>query len=130
MKKLMLACCFVIGATAMSFAQGGGGRGMGMKPEERAKQLQTQLKLTDDQTTKVTAIYAVQATKMDSLMKSANPDRAAFRPIMEATTTKVKALLTDEQKAEFDKIQAARMNRGGQGGGGTPPPPPPAPPVK
>ena len=129
MKKLMLACCFVIGATAMSFAQGGGGRGMNMKPEDRAKQLQTQLKLTDDQTTKVTAIYAAQAVKMDSLMKSASPDRAAFRPIMEATTAKVKALLTDEQKAEFEKIQAARMNRGGQGGG-TPPPPPPAPPVK
>lgn len=126
MKKLMLVCCFVIGAVAMSFAQGGG---MRMKPEERAKQLQTQLKLNDDQTTKITAIYTAQAAKMDSLMKSGSQDRSAFRPIMEATNTKVKALLTDEQKAEFDKAQAAMRNRmgGGQGGqgGGTPPPPPP-----
>lgn len=125
----MLVCCFVIGAVAMSFAQGGGGqggRGMMAKPEDRAKQLQTQLKLTDDQTAKVTAIYTAQAAKMDSLMKSGSQDRSAFRPMMEATNAKIKALLTDEQKTEFDKVAAMRGGRGGQGGsGGTPPPPPP-----
>jgi Spy/CpxP family protein refolding chaperone len=121
----------------MSFAQGGGGgRGMGMKPEDQAKMYQTSLKLTDDQTTKVTAILTVQAAKRDSLMKAANGDmssmRAAFGPMREATNAKIKALLTDEQKAEFDKMQANMRQRGGGqgGGGGTPPPPPPAPPVK
>ncbi|MES2277959.1 MAG: hypothetical protein V4592_18165 [Bacteroidota bacterium] len=129
MKKLMLVCCFVIGATAMSFAQGGG-RQM-PKPEDQAKQLQTALKLTDDQTTKITAIYAVQATKRDSMMKAANGDFASMRPAMtamrDAANAKIKALLTDEQKTEFDKVQASmRGGRGGQGGGGgTPPPPPP-----
>lgn len=132
MKKLMLVCGLVIGAVTMSFAQGGGG-GMRMKPEDQAKRLQTQLKLTDDQTTKVTAIYAAQATKMDSLMKAANGDFSSMRttmgPMREATNAKIKALLTDEQKTEFDKVQAAMRNRmggGGGQGGGTPPPPPPA----
>lgn len=127
----MLVCCFVIGAVAMSFAQGGGG--MRMKPEDQAKRLQTQLKLNDDQTTKITAIYTAQAAKIDSLMKAANGDFSSLRttmgPMREATNAKIKALLTDEQKAEFDKQQAAMRNRmgGGQGGqgGGTPPPPPP-----
>lgn len=130
MKKLMLVCCFVIGAVAMSFAQGGGG--MRMKPEDQAKRLQTQLKLTDEQTTKVTAIYAAQATKMDSLMKAANGDFSSMRttmgPMREATNAKIKALLTDEQKAAYDKMQAemrGRMGGGGGQGGGTPPPPPP-----
>lgn len=60
MKKLLLMCCFLIGISAVSRAQGGG---MRKSPEERAKDLQTQLKLSDDQTTKVTAIYKEQATK-------------------------------------------------------------------
>ena len=47
-------CCFLFGITAVSRAQGGGQR---MTPEDRAKNLQTQLKLTDDQTAKFTAIY-------------------------------------------------------------------------
>jgi protein CpxP len=127
MKKLMLVCCFVIGAVTMSFAQGGGRPQM--KPEDQAKALQTSLKLTDDQTSKVLVIYTAQAAKRDSMMKAANGDmssmRGAMRPMMEATNTKIKAILTAEQATEFDKIQAARMNRGGGGGGGGTPPPPP-----
>jgi protein CpxP len=130
MKKLILVGCFVLGAVTMSFAQGRQQR----SPEEQAKGLQTQLKLTDDQTTKITAIYATQATKRDSLMKAANGDRqammSAFRPMQEATNAKIQALLTDEQKDAYKKMMAERMNRGGggggQGGGGGTPPPPPA----
>lgn len=134
MKKLLLVCCFVIGATAMSFAQGGGGR-MQRSPEDQAKALQTELKLNDDQTAKVTAIYKEQATKRDSLMKAANGDRQAmmqaFRPMQEATNTKIKAVLTADQSAAYDKWLAERRSRmGGRGGngggnggngGGTPP---------
>lgn len=136
MKKLILVGCFVLGATVASFAQGGGGQGgrggMNMKPEDRAKAMQTALKLTDDQTAKITAIYTAQAAKQDSIMKANNNDRqaamGAMRPMREATNAKIKALLTtDEQKAEFDKMsQRGGRGGGGQGGqgGGTPPPPP------
>jgi protein CpxP len=60
MKKLMLVCCFVIRRSNNELCP----RRQQRSPEEQAKGLQTQLKLTDDQTTKITAIYATQATKM------------------------------------------------------------------
>lgn len=120
-----MLCCFVLGISAVSFAQGGGRQRM--TPEEQAKGLQTQLKLTDDQTSKITAIYQTQAKSMDSLRTASNGDRqammSAYRPIMEANNAKVKALLTAEQKEAFDKMQAERMNRMRQGGGGGNPPP-------
>ena len=125
MKKFLLMCCLFLGIAAVSHAQGG----MRRTPEERAKQLQTQLKLSDDQTAKITAIYKEQGAKMDSLRK-AGADRESFRPMMTATSEKVKAVLTPEQVPEFEKWQKERMGRMRQGGGndsGTPPPPTPAP---
>jgi len=121
MKKLLMVCCFVVSIVSLSKAQGR----QQMAPADRAKQLQTQLKLTDDQTAKVTAIYVAQAAKRDSLMK-AGADRQAMRPLMQASNEKIQALLTDDQKVAYKKMQEemrARMG-GGQGGGGTPPPPP------
>jgi protein CpxP len=122
MKKFLLMCCFLLGITAVSRAQGGGGR---MSPEDRAKQMQTQLKLTDDQTAKVTAILKVQATKRDSIRTAANGDRDAMRsammPLMQSTATQIKAILTPEQAAAYQKMQdemRARMQQGGGGGGG------------
>jgi protein CpxP len=120
MKKLLLMCCFLVGIAATSRAQGGGQR---MSPEDRAKQMQTQLKLTDDQTTKVTAVLKTQATKMDSVRTAANGDRTAMRtamgPIREATSTQIKAILTPDQAAAYQKMQddmRARMQQGGGGG--------------
>jgi len=122
MKKFLLMCCFLLGITAVSRAQGGGQR---MSPEDRAKQMQTSLKLTDDQTTKVTAILKVQATKMDSIRTAANGDRSAMRtamgPLRETTNTQIKAILTPEQATAYQKMQdemRARMQGGGGGGGG------------
>ena len=122
MKKFLLMCCLLMGITAVSRAQGGGQR---MSPEDRAKQLQTSLKLTDDQTAKVTAIYKVQATKMDSIRTAANGDRSAMRtamgPLRESANTQIKAILTPEQATAYQKMQdemRARMQGGGGGGGG------------
>ncbi|HEY9003198.1 MAG TPA: hypothetical protein VIM89_17705 [Mucilaginibacter sp.] len=122
MKKFLLMCCFLVGITAVCRAQGGG---MRRSPEDRAKDLQTQLKLTDDQTTKVTAIYKAQATKMDSVRTAANGDRQAMRsammPLMKDTNDKIKAILTPDQATAYDKIMQERMDRmrnGGGGGGG------------
>jgi Spy/CpxP family protein refolding chaperone len=94
-----------------------------MAPEDRAKQLQTQLKLTDDQTAKITTIYKTQAAKRDSIRTAANGDRDAMRsammPLMQATNTQIKAILTPDQVTAFEKMQAdmrARMQQGGGGG--------------
>src|SRR6201996_7055880 len=112
MKKLLLMCCFLIGFTAITRAQGGG---MRMSAEDRAKALQTQLKLTDDQTAKITAIYKVQRAKMDSLRTASNGDRDAMRsammPMMKATNDQVKAVLTPDQATAYDKMMQERMQR-------------------
>ncbi|MCD8739167.1 hypothetical protein LT679_01020 [Mucilaginibacter roseus] len=115
MKKFLLMCCLFLGIAAVSHAQGGGRR---FNPEDRAKQLQTQLKLNDDQTAKVTAIYKTQFTKMDSIRKAGGDFRSSMRPLMDSTNKQVKAVLTTEQAAEFDKMQQERMNRMRQNGGG------------
>jgi protein CpxP len=121
MKKLLMVCCLLASMVSLSKAQGR----MRMAPADRAKQMQTQLKLTDDQTAKITAIYTAQSTKMDSVMK-AGGDRSTMRPLMQATNEKVAALLTDDQKTAWKKIQdeqRASRGNGNGGGGGTPPPP-------
>ena len=116
MRKFFLMCCILLGITAVSRAQGGGQR---RTPEERAKMLQTQLKLTDDQTAKVTAIYKAQTVRIDSL-RNAGGDRSAFMPIIQATNEKIKAVLTPDQAAAYQKMmdeRRARMQQGGGGGG-------------
>jgi periplasmic protein CpxP/Spy len=115
MKKFLLMCCLFVCIAAASHAQGGGRR---FNPEDRAKQLQTELKLSDEQTTKVTAIYKAQFTKMDSLRKAGGDFRSSMRPLMDSTNKQVKAILTPEQATAFDKAQQERMNRMRQGGGG------------
>ena len=120
MKKILLLCCFLMGITAISRAQGGGG--MRMSAEDRAKQLQTQLKLSDDQTAKIVAIYKTQATKRDSIRTAANGDRdammQAMMPLMKDTNDKIKAVLTADQAAAYEKMLQERMQRMQQGGGG------------
>ena len=119
MKKFLLMCCFLIGITAVSRAQGGG---MRMAPEDRAKMLQKQLNLNDDQTAKITAIYTAQKAKMDSVRSASNGDRDAMRtamaPMMKETNDKVKAVLTPDQATAYDKWQKDRMDRMRQNGGG------------
>ena len=116
MKKIMLICLFLIGISAASRAQGG----MRMSAADRVKAMKESLKLTDDQATKITAIYEAQTKQIDSL-RNAGGDRSAFRPIMQATNDKVKAILTAEQAAAWQKEMDERRARMQQGGGGAPP---------
>lgn len=118
MRKFLLICCLFLGTAVASHAQGRQMR----SPEDRAKELQTQLKLSDDQTTKITAIYKAQAAKMDSVRTAANGDRDAMRsamgPIRTATTAQVKAILTPDQATAWEKMMADQRARMQQGGGG------------
>lgn len=119
MKKILLMCCFLLGISAVSRAQGGGQR---MSPADRAKQLQTQLSLNDDQTAKITAILQTQQTKMDSVRTAANGNRDAMRagmmPIRQSINTQIKAVLNPDQATAYQKMldeQRARMQSGGGG---------------
>jgi protein CpxP len=124
MKKVLLMLCFIAGITTLSKAQGGGQR---RSPEEQAKQLQTQLKLSDDQTAKITSIMQMQGTKMDSIRTASNGDRQAMMQgmmsVRQMMTPKIKAVLTADQATAYDKWEADRMSRMRQGSGGAPPAP-------
>ena len=122
MKKFLLICCFLLGIAAVGHAQGGGQR---LSPADRAKALQTQLKLTDDQTAKITTILKTQQTKMDSVRTAANGDRDAMRsgmtPIRKSSNDQIKAILTPDQATAYQKMMddmRAKMQQGGGGGGG------------
>ncbi|WP_443943822.1 hypothetical protein ACJVDH_12925 [Pedobacter sp. AW1-32] len=126
MKKLMMICALLFAVVTFANAQQGGGR-MGGTPEERTKKmvetLTEKLKLTDDQKTKVSAIYTEQATAMTKIREEANGDRDAMREksmkLRKDTDEKVNAVLTDDQKTAYkawqEEQRAAMQNR--QGGG-------------
>jgi len=125
-----VALCSAALCAVPMLAQGGGG-GMRMTPEARVAAINTAVTLTDDQKTKITAIYTADAKKMQDLMAAQDPDmRTKMTAMRTDENTQIKALLTDEQKPKFDAYLAAQPQRGGGrggagGGAGAPPPPPP-----
>lgn len=119
MKKIMLVCAFVLGVSAVSFAQGGRPQ---RTPEEQVTQLKTQITgITDAQSAKLLVIYQAQTKSMDSLRTAANGDMAAMRekraPLTAAYNAKIKAVLTPEQATAFQKMVDERAARGPGGGG-------------
>ena len=131
MKKLLLVCLLAIGASTMSFAQGGppgGGRG-GRTPEAQLERVKTGVTgITADQSTKIMAIYTATAKKTDSIRTAAGDDMQSAFPKMTAERTaadvKVKALLTADQQKQFDALPPQGRGPGGGGapGGGAPRP--------
>lgn len=124
MKKVLLVGAFVLGVSAVSFAQGPGGGGrMGGSPEQQVERLKTQITgLTDAQSAKLLVVYQAQAKSRDSLMTALGDDRSAMRekmaPMQAAVTAKMKSILTPEQYTAYEKQQAER--RAAMGGGGGP----------
>jgi protein CpxP len=95
-----------------------------------------EIALTADQKTKYDALEKDFKGEVAKLREANNGDmqkgRQAMRDLRKSYQDKVRAFLTDEQKAKLDKAQerARAMMRGGSGpGGGQPPPPPPPPPA-
>lgn len=110
--------------TAPMLAQRGG-----MTPEQQQAQLDAMTKavsLTADQVTQVKAINA-DAMKKQMDLRASGGDPADMRPKMMAIRTeqqtKIKALLTDDQKPKYDAYLASMPQ--GRGGGGAPPATPP-----
>ena len=122
-----MICGLMLGIAGFAQAQQGGGqgRGMMMKPEERVKQLDEKLKLSDDQKTKLTTVFTEQAEAMKKMREEMQgADRDAMREKMQKfradNDTKVSAVLTDDQKKTYEawqKEQRAEMQKRMQGGG-------------
>jgi len=130
MKKLILVCLFTIGVSVVSFAQGGFQQ---KTPAERTADLKTSLALNDDQAAKITVIFTARQKSIDSLTAAINGDYGSImtkmQPITNATTAKIKAVLTPEQAVAYQKQVDAlaermrqMMQQGMGGGGGTTPP--------
>lgn len=132
MKKLMMICGLLFATVTFASAQQGGQRRMMATPEERVKQLDEKVKLTDDQKTKATAVYTAAADEMKKAREEAQAgggDMSAIREKMMKmsadTDTKINAILTDAQKTTYktwqDEVKAARekaMKERQAGGGG------------
>jgi protein CpxP len=126
----VVALCSAALCTVPMMAQGGGG--MRMTSDQRVAAIDKAVTLTDDQKTKIKAIYDADMKKMQDMMAAQDPDMRTKMTAMRADeNTQIKALLTDDQKPKFDAYVAAlpQGRRGGGGGapgaapGGAPPPP-------
>ena len=113
--------------------QGGpGGQGRG-GPEQQQRQLEMmtkQLNLTPDQVTQVKTIQADDRTKMmamrDDTSMSQDDKRAKMMTMRQDEQSKIRGVLTDDQKPKYDamlKQMQERRGGGGYGGNGGAPPP-------
>ena len=106
MKNIGLICCLLIGFTAATYAQTSH-PGVDA-PGERAKFLQKQLNLTDNQTYKIAAIYKETLEQCEKIKKNghgnSNKMSNAIRPLRAATIKKVRSLLTTDQAAKYDVL--------------------------
>jgi Spy/CpxP family protein refolding chaperone len=79
-----------------------------MNPEQQIARLEEAVgKLSDDQKTKITALYAKQREKMRGMRddQSAPEDRRAkMEEMMKSMRAEIRALLTPEQQAKFDAM--------------------------
>jgi len=119
MKKMiqmavMAAAMFVV-VSSHAQAQGGGGN-RGNRPNIQAI-LKDSLKVSDAVMAKADSIIKAAQAESAPLMEAARGGDADARTKMAAVTAKrndaIKALLTDEQKAQFDKLVPAGGRRGG-----------------
>ncbi|MES2808607.1 MAG: hypothetical protein V4619_08290 [Bacteroidota bacterium] len=129
MKKFVLACAFVLGASVATFAQNGGGGGGGrmrLDPKAQVAALKEKITtITDDQAAKLIVVYTEAGKKRDSVMtvmRDGGGDRSTFMETFTkmntATDVKVKAVLTADQGKEYQKIadeRAAAMKARMQG---------------
>jgi protein CpxP len=116
----------------------GGHRGGGMlDPDQRLAHMTKRYKLTADQQSQIKPILQDEQQQMQSMRSdttsSREDKRAKMQSMHQASTQKIEAVLTDEQRQKFDadqqKMQERRsehMHGGGQGSGdaGQPPAPP------
>ena len=109
---------------------GGGHHGM-MDPDEQLARMTTRYSLTAEQQDQVKPILVSQQHQMQGLRQDTTLSRedrtAKMQSIRTDSNTKIKAVLNDDQKKQFDQNQLRmqrRMQQQGQGAdpsGGTPP---------
>jgi Spy/CpxP family protein refolding chaperone len=86
--------------------------------DDQVKMLSDRLSLTADQQTKIKPILEDQRTQAQALRKddslSEDDRRNKMRTLRESTNSKIRDLLTDDQKKQFDDMQQQMRDRGRQ----------------
>ena len=113
---MMAAAMFAVVTTTAKAQGGGGGGGRGGRANPLVI-LKDSIKVSDAVLAKADSIIKAAATESAPLMEAArggDADAMAKRnAIMTKRNDAIKALLTDEQKAQFDKLMPAGGRRGG-----------------
>lgn len=125
---LAVAIVFSLAAFSQTGETGGppsdSGRRPMMSPAEQLKRLDGELKLTDDQKSKIQPILEDQQKQMQQVMadSSASPQdkMPKMREIHESSSDKIRELLTDQQKTKFDEMEKRRQQRMQERMGGGP----------
>ena len=114
-KMAMMAAAMFAVVTTTAKAQGGGGGGRGGR--NPLVILKDSMHVSDAILAKADSIVKAAAAESAPLMEAARGGDADARTKMAAVNAKrneaIKALLTDEQKAQFDKLMPAGGRRGG-----------------
>src|ERR1700756_5177997 len=113
MKNLILICCLFFGIAATAQVKST------TDPQEKAKGLQKQLKLSDEQTAKVAAIYKESSEKFHKIKVAdkGNTDKIAkdIAPLRAKTKKRKKALLTPSKAVKYDKLVKETTTAAGSG---------------
>ena len=113
---MMAAAMFAVETTTAQAQGGGGGGGRGGRVNPLVV-LKDSMKVSDAILAKADSIIKAAQAESAPLMEAARGGDADARTKMMAVTTKrndaIKALLTDAQKAEYDRLMPAGGRRGG-----------------
>lgn len=122
-KLIIAGALFLFGAVTANAQPGGFGQQM--DPTEMAKfradGMKESLNLTNDQYTKVLALFKKENEEMMKMFQEnqgGQPDFSAFQKRMDAQNAELKKILTEEQYKKYDEQMKQMMSGFGQGGPG------------
>lgn len=115
MKKIFLMLAFVAGVGIAANAQIRSVKNPEQRAQHRAAALSKKLNLNADQSAKVNAIFAQQASQMDSIKTNKSGDRkanfAARKAIFTNTDARLNAVLTPEQQTAYANLKTEMKNK-------------------
>ena len=98
--------------------------------DQQLARLSKKLKLSDEQKPQVKAILQDQHDQMQQLWQNSSGSRQEnvqkMHEIHDSASSKIRAVLTDDQKTKYDKLEAKRQQRMEKRHGGQGAPPAPA----
>jgi Spy/CpxP family protein refolding chaperone len=120
---LIFACGVVLGVFGHSLYAVTTVNSKSPKPEElrkkRLAEMQTRMKLSDEQVAKINSIYDETRAKFHEVRERYRPEMDALE---NAQREKVRSILSDDQRAEYEKMLKEREQQQKQNGGRGPGP--------